>query len=95
MRRVQASCSGRASSAVQTSQPASNRALTWVLAQAMRLVMAFSSRCSSNGSGSSKLNPQKRRSSWYEGSDWCSASDRVFTTSRIAGTSQNSAWTPA
>ena len=60
----------------------------------MRLVMAFSLRCSSNGSGSSRLSPQKRRSSWYEESVWCSASDRVFTTSRIAGTSQNSAWTP-
>ncbi|ERK58881.1 hypothetical protein HMPREF0682_1529 [Propionibacterium acidifaciens F0233] len=28
------------------------------------------------------------------GSDWCSASDRIFMTSRIAGTSQNPARTP-
>ena len=37
--------------AVWTSQPASNKLLTRVVASVMRLVMAFSSRCSSNGSG--------------------------------------------
>ena len=95
MRRVSASCSKRTSSAVQTSQPWSNRALTWVFTSVMRLVMAFSLRCSSNGSGSSKLSPQKRRSSRYEESDWYSTSNMIFTTSRIAGTSQNPAWTPA
>ena len=35
--------------------------------------------------------PHRRRSSRYEESDWCSASNRILTTSRIAGTSQNSA----
>ncbi len=37
--------------AVWTSQPWSNKLLTRVVASVMRLVMAFSSRCSSNGSG--------------------------------------------
>ena len=94
MRRVSASCSRRTSSAAYTSQPASNRSLTWAFTSAMRLVMACSSRCLSNGSGSLKLSPQNRRSSWYEESDRYSTSNRIFTTSRIAGTSQNSAWTP-
>ena len=58
MRRVSASCSKRTSRlAVWTSQPASNRALTWVVAQAMRLVVAFLSRCSSNGSGRFEAQP--------------------------------------
>ena len=95
IRRVQASYSKRTSSTAYTSQPASNRALTWVVASAMRRVTAFSSRRSSNGSGSSRLSPQNRRSNWYEESAWYSTSNRIFTTSRIAGTSQNSAWTPA
>ncbi len=95
IRRVQASCSKRTSSTAYTSQPTSNRALTWVFTSAMRRVMACSSRCLSNGSGSLKLSPQNRRSNWYEESDSYSTSNRIFTTSRIAGTSQNSAWTPA
>ena len=81
--------------AVWAFRPWSNRALTWVVAQAMRLVMAFSLRCSSNGSGGSGFGPHRGGSSRYEESDRYSASDRVFTASRIAGTSQNSAWTPA
>ena len=44
MRRVSASCSGRASSAVQTFRPWSSKLLTRVVAQAMRLVVAVSSR---------------------------------------------------
>ena len=55
----------------------------------MRRVMVVSSWCSSNGSGGSGLGPHRRRSSWYEESDWCSASDRIFTTSRRAGASRN------
>ena len=81
--------------AVWAFRPWSNRALTWVVAQAMRLVVAGSLRCSSNGSGGSGFGPHRGGSSRYEESDRCSASDRVFTASRIAGTSQNSAWTPA
>ena len=57
MRRVQASCSKRTSPTAYTSQPASNRALTWVVASVMRLVTAFSSRCSSNGSGRLETQP--------------------------------------
>ena len=60
----------------------------------MRLVMAFSLRCSSNGSGGSGLGPHRGGSSRWEESAWCSASNRIFTTSRIAGASRNSAWTP-
>ena len=80
--------------AVWAFRPWSNRALTWVVAQAMRRVVAFSLRCSSNGSGGSGLGPHGRGSSRWEGSDWCSASDRVFTTSRIAGASRNPARAP-
>ncbi|WP_220668355.1 hypothetical protein [Propionibacterium australiense] len=60
----------------------------------MRRVMACSSRCLSNGSGSLKLNPQNRSSNWYEDSDSYSTSNKIFTTSRRAGTSQNSASIP-
>ena len=91
MRRVQASCSGRASSAVWAFRPWSDKLLTRVVVQAMRLVVAGSLRCSSNGSGGSGFGPHRGGSSRYEESDRYSASDRVFTASRIAGTSQNPA----
>ena len=58
-------------------------------------MVAFSSRCSPNGSGGSRLGPHGRRSSWYEESARYSTSNMIFTTSRRAGTSQNPAWTPA
>ena len=57
MRRVSASCSKRTSSTAYTSQPASNRALTWVFTSAMRRVVAGSLRCSSNGSGLLEARP--------------------------------------
>ena len=80
--------------AVWTSQPWHDKLLTWGVAQAARLVVAGSSRCSSNGSGGPGFGPHRRRSSRYEESDWYSTSNRVFTASRIAGTSQNPARTP-
>ena len=43
--------------AVWAFRPWPNMTLTWVVAQAMRLVMAFSSRCSSNGSGRFEVRP--------------------------------------
>ena len=59
MRRVQASCSKRASPTAYTFRPWSNRALTWVVVQAMRLVVAGSLRCSSNGSGRFETRPAR------------------------------------
>ena len=53
MRLVSASCSTRISSSVQGSRPSWSRPATWSRVSAIRLVMAFSSRRSTNGSGSS------------------------------------------
>ena len=47
--------------AVWTSQPWSNKLLTWVVASAARLVVAGSSRCSSNGSGRLEARPAQGR----------------------------------
>ena len=47
--------------AVWTSQPWSNKLLTWVVASAARLVVAGSLRCSSNGSGWLEARPAQAR----------------------------------
>ncbi|AYW77145.1 hypothetical protein EGX94_02785 [Propionibacterium acidifaciens] len=75
--------------AVWAFQPWSDKLLTWVVASAMRRVMVVSSWCSSNGSGGPGLGPHRRGSSRWEGPDWCSTSNRIFTTSRRAGASRN------
>ena len=63
MRFVSASCSTRTSSSVQGSQPSWSRPATWSRISAIRLVMAFSLRRPTNGSGSLRLMPDKRMSS--------------------------------
>ena len=50
-----------------TSQPWSNRALTWVFTSVMRLVMAFSSRCPSNGSGRFEAQPAQAQEQLVRG----------------------------
>ena len=81
MRRVQASCSGRASSVGWAFRPWADKLLTRIVASAARLVVAVSSRCSWNGSGGSGLGPHRGGSSRWEGSDWYRSSDRIFTAS--------------
>ena len=95
MLRFSASCSRYSSSVVWTSQPWSSRASTWVFTSVMRRVMAGLSQRLSNwfsavrGSARTGAGASGRRSP-----SGVRRRTRIFTTSRIAGTSQNSAWTP-